>query len=144
MRVATMSRQTKEAYLKPLFHDTSSRRDEWQCFPNCSLSSVIYSLFCQWHVALSLSWKELAWAFSSPLLLEIGRDYALASEPSLKEVVYVAALHVGQKQPQLRSYSAAAPLDLESKEYKDKKTCGHSHHVWDDSKHHNVGDEEDK
>ena len=65
--------------------------------------------------------KELAWAFSSPLLLA-ARDYAVAPEPSLnlKEVVCGCASWRGQKQPQLRSYSAAAPLHLKSKEYKDR------------------------
>ena len=44
--------------LKPLFHNTSSSRDEWQYFPNCSLSGVICSPFRQWHITLSLSWKN--------------------------------------------------------------------------------------
>ena len=50
------------------------------------------------------------------------------------------SMYRGQKQPQLRSYSAlaAAPLHLESKEYKDRNM-----YVGDDSKHHNIGDEEE-
>ena len=66
-----------ESIMKPLFHNTSSRRDEWQCLLLSFRRDLLSFSSTTRNIITFL--EELAWVFSSPLPA-MARDYAVAPQ----------------------------------------------------------------